>query len=128
LIHGYAVISLSVRPSVSIKPAVNLEIAKNNMGGKKRIVAGKSSDVSRFNPRRDSDHMKDTEIAQKSAQKAPQHAPQSFESLHLSQGVLDFVKSENFTRMTPVQSATIPLFRRKDVAVQAVTGSGTYSS
>jgi ATP-dependent RNA helicase DDX55/SPB4 len=54
-------------------------------------------------------------------------APQSFESLHppLSSGVLEYIQSQNFTRMTPVQAATIPLFlSSKDVAVQAVTGSG----
>lgn len=43
----------------------------------------------------------------------------------LSQGVLDFLDRKNFTTMTPVQEATIPLFlENKDVAVQAVTGSG----
>lgn len=54
-------------------------------------------------------------------------SPQSFEGLHppLSTGILDYIKSQNFTRMTPVQAATIPLFlSSKDVAVQAVTGSG----
>ena len=35
------------------------------------------------------------------------------------------MKSQQFTRMTPVQAAAIPLFlSKKDVAVQAVTGSG----
>lgn len=43
----------------------------------------------------------------------------------LAQGILDYVKSQKFDRMTPVQAATIPLFlSHKDVAVQAVTGSG----
>jgi ATP-dependent RNA helicase DDX55/SPB4 len=54
-------------------------------------------------------------------------APQSFESLapKLSSGVLKYVTDQGFTRMTPVQAATIPLFlAHKDVAVQAVTGSG----
>jgi ATP-dependent RNA helicase DDX55/SPB4 len=54
-------------------------------------------------------------------------APQSFESLSpkLSPGVLKYVTDQKFTRMTPVQAATIPLFlANKDVAVQAVTGSG----
>jgi len=56
-----------------------------------------------------------------------QSVPQTFQSLYppLSEGVLKYVKAQNFTRMTPVQAATIPLFlARKDVAVQAVTGSG----
>lgn len=51
----------------------------------------------------------------------------SFRTVHppLCQGVLDFLDSKNFNRMTPVQEATIPLFlTNKDVAVQAVTGSG----
>lgn len=51
----------------------------------------------------------------------------SFRSLEpgLSQGVLDFLDSKKFDTMTPVQEATIPLFlQNKDVAVQAVTGSG----
>ena len=43
----------------------------------------------------------------------------------LCRGVLDFLDSKKFHRMTPVQEATIPLFlTNKDVAVQAVTGSG----
>jgi ATP-dependent RNA helicase DDX55/SPB4 len=51
----------------------------------------------------------------------------SFESIQppLSQGVLDFIMSQNFYSLTPVQAATIPLFlSHKDVAVQACTGSG----
>ncbi|KAL7569315.1 hypothetical protein ACA910_016858 [Epithemia clementina (nom. ined.)] len=53
--------------------------------------------------------------------------PQTFTELRplLSDGVLSYVKSQQFVRLTPVQSATIPLFlSKKDVAVQAVTGSG----
>eukprot|EP00977_Amphora_coffeiformis_P017240 scaffold5532_cov180-Amphora_coffeaeformis.AAC.7 len=51
----------------------------------------------------------------------------SFSSIRptLSKGVLDYVKQQGFSQMTPVQAATIPLFlANKDVAVQAVTGSG----
>ena len=55
--------------------------------------------------------------------------PYAFESLQeprpLSKGVLQYIQSQNFCRMTPVQAATIPQFlSHKDVAVQAVTGSG----
>lgn len=63
--------------------------------------------------------------ATKSQGGAPE--PHSFENLQpsLSEGVLKYVKEMKFTRMTPVQEATIPqLMSRKDVAVQAVTGSG----
>ncbi|XP_062445954.1 ATP-dependent RNA helicase DDX55 isoform X2 [Rhea pennata] len=43
----------------------------------------------------------------------------------LSPGVLRALRSLGFARMTPVQSATIPLFMsNKDVAAEAVTGSG----
>ena len=43
----------------------------------------------------------------------------------LSQWLLDAVASMGFTRMTPVQASTIPLFMgHKDVVVEAVTGSG----
>ncbi|XP_071619156.1 ATP-dependent RNA helicase DDX55 isoform X1 [Heliangelus exortis] len=43
----------------------------------------------------------------------------------LSPGVLQALRDLGFTRMTPVQSATIPLFMsNKDVAAEAVTGSG----
>ncbi|XP_077968486.1 ATP-dependent RNA helicase DDX55-like [Styela clava] len=43
----------------------------------------------------------------------------------LSQHTLDIVRNQGFKKMTPVQTATIPLFlRNKDVAVEAVTGSG----
>lgn len=43
----------------------------------------------------------------------------------LSQHVLDVIKIFGFEKMTPVQSATIPLLMScKDVAAEAVTGSG----
>ncbi|KIW23818.1 uncharacterized protein PV07_11988 [Cladophialophora immunda] len=43
----------------------------------------------------------------------------------LSPWILDAVAAMNFTRMTPVQASTIPLFMAyKDVVVEAVTGSG----
>jgi ATP-dependent RNA helicase DDX55/SPB4 len=43
----------------------------------------------------------------------------------LSEWILEAVSSMGFTRMTPVQASTIPLFTgNKDVVVEAVTGSG----
>lgn len=37
----------------------------------------------------------------------------------------DVIQSMGYSQMTPVQSATIPLFmQHKDVVVEAVTGSG----
>ena len=43
----------------------------------------------------------------------------------LSAWVLDAISSMGFTKMTPVQASTIPLFMtHKDVVVEAVTGSG----
>ena len=43
----------------------------------------------------------------------------------LSEWILDAVATMGFTRMTPVQVSTIPLFMgHKDVVVEAVTGSG----
>jgi ATP-dependent RNA helicase DDX55/SPB4 len=43
----------------------------------------------------------------------------------LSEWVLDAMSSMGFTKMTPVQASTIPLFMtHKDVVVEAVTGSG----
>lgn len=43
----------------------------------------------------------------------------------LNQNVLDVIKGFGFDKMTPVQSATIPLLMScKDVAAEAVTGSG----
>jgi len=48
-----------------------------------------------------------------------------WKTLGLSKAVLETIDSLNFQKMTPVQSAAIPLFLdRKDVAVEAVTGSG----
>ncbi|XP_032899765.1 ATP-dependent RNA helicase DDX55 isoform X2 [Amblyraja radiata] len=45
--------------------------------------------------------------------------------LGLHPRVLESLRELSFTHMTPVQSATIPLFmNNKDVAVEAVTGSG----
>eukprot|EP00923_Selenidium_pygospionis_P020731 GHVN01035728.1.p1 GENE.GHVN01035728.1~~GHVN01035728.1.p1 ORF type:complete len:604 (+),score=45.47 GHVN01035728.1:48-1859(+) len=43
----------------------------------------------------------------------------------ISQGTLDFVTAKGFSELTPVQQAVIPLFlAKKDVAVEACTGSG----
>jgi len=43
----------------------------------------------------------------------------------LSQWILDATAAMNFSKMTPVQASTIPLFiAHKDVVVEAVTGSG----
>ena len=43
----------------------------------------------------------------------------------LSEWILDAVSTMGFSRMTPVQASTIPLFMaHKDVVVEAVTGSG----
>jgi ATP-dependent RNA helicase DDX55/SPB4 len=53
--------------------------------------------------------------------------PNSFHSIKppLSSGVINYIVSKGFHCMTPVQAATLPLFlTNKDVAVQAVTGSG----
>lgn len=54
-------------------------------------------------------------------------ASRSWDNLNppLSPWVLDAITSMNFTKMTPVQASTIPLFMgHKDVVVEAVTGSG----
>ncbi|KAK9466958.1 P-loop containing nucleoside triphosphate hydrolase protein [Lipomyces arxii] len=43
----------------------------------------------------------------------------------LTPWILDAVKSMGYTKMTPVQASTVPLFcNNKDVVVEAVTGSG----
>lgn len=60
---------------------------------------------------------------------APAEAPgkQAWASLAspLSPWVLDAVASMGFSKMTPVQASTLPLFMgNKDVVVEAVTGSG----
>jgi len=50
---------------------------------------------------------------------------QSWDESLLSPSTLSTLKRLNFTKMTPVQAAAIPLFlARKDVAAEAVTGSG----
>lgn len=54
-------------------------------------------------------------------------SPRAWEALTppLSQWVLEATASMNFSKMTPVQASTIPLFvGHKDVVVEAVTGSG----
>ena len=50
----------------------------------------------------------------------------TFQSLPIHEKLLNAITNNfPFTRMTPVQAATIPIFlRNKDVCVQAVTGSG----
>ena len=69
-----------------------------------------------------------SEAAASSVPSSVQNNPNSFASLRpsLSSGVLEYVASQKFTQMTPVQKAVIPLFitANKDVAVQACTGSG----
>jgi len=63
----------------------------------------------------------------KSSIKAASVTSSHFKSLQLpasSHGVLSFVESQNFVRMTPVQAATIPRLLKQDVVVQACTGSG----
>lgn len=50
-----------------------------------------------------------------------------FESINpkLSEGVLNYIRSQQFTSPTPVQASVIPLLLSyKDVCVEAVTGSG----
>ncbi|CAH2295785.1 ATP-dependent RNA helicase DDX55 [Pelobates cultripes] len=43
----------------------------------------------------------------------------------LNENILQTLRDLDFTRMTPVQSATIPLFmKNKDIAAEAITGSG----
>ncbi|KAL3428189.1 ATP-dependent rRNA helicase spb4 [Phlyctema vagabunda] len=43
----------------------------------------------------------------------------------LAEWILDAIRAMGFTKMTPVQASTIPLFcANKDVVVEAVTGSG----
>ena len=43
----------------------------------------------------------------------------------LSEPILKALERMNFTQMTPVQAAAIPLFlKKKDVVAEAVTGSG----
>ena len=50
---------------------------------------------------------------------------QAWDETTLSASTLKTLKRLNFTKMTPVQAAAIPLFlQRKDVAAEAVTGSG----
>lgn len=61
------------------------------------------------------------------AAKTPSKNLRSWEALTppLSEWILDAVTSMGFSRMTPVQASTIPLFMaHKDVVVEAVTGSG----
>jgi ATP-independent RNA helicase DbpA len=48
-----------------------------------------------------------------------------FESLSLKKAILDNLKNLNFTAMTPIQAATLPLaLETKDIIAQAKTGSG----
>ncbi|KAK2790067.1 ATP-dependent rRNA helicase spb4 [Emmonsiellopsis sp. PD_33] len=58
---------------------------------------------------------------------APGSTSRAWEALTppLSEWILDAISTMGFSRMTPVQASTIPLFMaHKDVVVEAVTGSG----
>ncbi|KAK3704891.1 ATP-dependent rRNA helicase spb4 [Vermiconidia calcicola] len=58
---------------------------------------------------------------------AAKKQPKSFEALtpELSSWILDYTRSMNFSRTTPVQGMAIPLLMgNKDLVVEAVTGSG----
>ncbi|KAH8842641.1 hypothetical protein MCOR27_000131 [Pyricularia oryzae] len=60
-------------------------------------------------------------------EKAPQKFSRSWDALTppLADFILEAVASMGFNELTPVQAATLPLFRgNKDVVVEAVTGSG----
>lgn len=57
----------------------------------------------------------------------PKPASRAWDALTppLSEWILDAVATMGFSRMTPVQVSTVPLFMgHKDVVVEAVTGSG----
>ncbi|KAL8335470.1 hypothetical protein RB598_009584 [Gaeumannomyces tritici] len=61
------------------------------------------------------------------APSAPRKFPRSWDALTppLADFILEAVASMGFKELTPVQAATLPLFRgNKDVVVEAVTGSG----
>ncbi|KAF2403205.1 putative DEAD/DEAH box helicase [Trichodelitschia bisporula] len=61
------------------------------------------------------------------ASERPASASRAWDGLKpaLSEWTLDAVSSMGFSKMTPVQASTIPLFMgNKDVVVEAVTGSG----
>jgi ATP-dependent RNA helicase DDX55/SPB4 len=65
--------------------------------------------------------------SKKNTASEPTKDPQSWHSLDppLSPWLLSAIDSLGFTKMTPVQASTIPLFSgNKDVVVEAVTGSG----
>ena len=107
------------------------------MGSKNKKENGKKSKQSRSAQQAesmpDSEAIEGTSTRHESKMKNESPLPSdtrgtnSFHSIQppLSSGVLQFVESRSFHTMTPVQSATIPLFlTNKDVAVQAVTGSG----
>ncbi|OAQ73233.1 DEAD/DEAH box helicase (Sbp4) [Pochonia chlamydosporia 170] len=58
---------------------------------------------------------------------APRRDPRAWDALTppLAEWILDAVSTMGFSRMTPVQAATMPHFMgNKDVVVEAVTGSG----
>ncbi|KAI9811757.1 MAG: ATP-dependent rRNA helicase spb4 [Pycnora praestabilis] len=62
-----------------------------------------------------------------SVSKGPGSSSRAWEALtpSLSEWILDAMTAQRFSRMTPVQASTIPLFMaHKDVVVEAVTGSG----
>ena len=66
-------------------------------------------------------------MASKKKERGPPPHSRSWQALTppLSEWILDAVAAMGFTRMTPVQASTIPLFMgHKDVVVEAVTGSG----
>ena len=66
-------------------------------------------------------------MAPEGAVPAPKSSSRAWEALTppLSEWILDATSLMGFSRMTPVQASTIPLFMgNKDVVVEAVTGSG----
>lgn len=99
--------------------------SKNKSKKSKKAKKGAASDTPKTASKVTNDTASKDETSSQNDQQS--RGPNSFHSIQppLSGGVLKFVESRGFTSMTPVQAATLPLFlTNKDVAVQAVTGSG----
>ena len=109
--------------------AINFEMSRKVNKKSKLSTVGPTSEVS-LEPVSASNDKKGAVIpaTKDDFKMVQQSATMSFESLQeprLSDGVLEYVNKQGFTRMTPVQAAAIPQFlSHKDVAVQSVTGSG----
>lgn len=116
------------------KEEKNIEAEHKNIEEKNENIEEEGKKIEEEDKNSSSEKMKEeisntssTTASKKRKEEEISPTTSEFESIipKLSEGVLKYIKSQNFTSPTPVQSSVIPLLLSyKDAVVEAVTGSG----